>query len=376
VAVRRALRCVGLLAVGVVVAAVLIQASGETARAAGGPRTVRSARQGASIPEPPPTSTPQSPGIELTQASFDLPDPFLLDVKGRYYLYVSSMFFGENQNIPVLQEANGRWSHSSVDAVPKLPNWAEGNPNGGGLSWSPTVYRLGRTYVMYFAPTILGSDPVHHCIALATSTSPLGPFTVQANPFVCQPAFGGDIDAAMFVDKNGPDGPAHPDYLVWKSDDNSMPDGGATHIWAQPLSNDGRHLLGQPVQIYSPDQTWEDNLVEAPQMTLSPDGNVWLFFSAGAGVGNPSYGMGVVHCSGPLGPCSGGDANPLLTSNQQGQGPGEETYFTAKDGSDWLLYNPWYTGDPLALIRPVEAVRIGWSPAGPYVATAGTFPRP
>jgi GH43 family beta-xylosidase len=315
--------------------------------------------------------------VEVAHARFDLPDPFLLDANGQYFIYLSSTYFNSDQNISVLQDVNGHWSHSSVDAVPRLPSWAASNPSG--LSWAPTVYQLGGTYVMYFAPTMqfsLSSGPTRHCIALATSTSPTGPFTVEPKPFVCQWDFGGDIDAALFVDKNGPDGPDHPNYLVWKSDNNSMVGDEVTHIWAQPLSNDGRHLLGQPVLIFDPDQTWEGNLVEAPQMALAPDGSVWLFFSAGAGVFTPNYGVGVVHCTSPLGPCHGGDAQPLLTSNQQGPGPGEEMYFPAKDGSNWLLYNPWFAGVPFAPVRPADAVRIGWSATGPYLAAAGTFPSP
>jgi beta-xylosidase len=270
----------------------------------------------------------------------------------------------------VLEGSPGRWANNTVEAVPTLPTWAATNLDTGGLSWEPEVYRLAGRYVMYFAPTILNSVPLQHCIAIATGSSPAGPFTVQSQPFVCQRSMGGDIDAGVFVDKNGPDGPAHPNYLIWKSDNNTTP-GVTPHIWAQPLSNDGLHLLGQAVEIYTPDQPWQDNLVDAPQSTL------WLFFYAGVGYATPQYGMGVVHCTSPLGPCSGGDSEPILSSNQQGLGPGEETYFVARDGSDWLLYNPWYTGDPIAPQRWVEAVRIGWSPVGPYLAAAGKdFPKP
>jgi beta-xylosidase len=198
---------------------------------------------------------------------------------------------------------------------------------------------------------------------------------VQSKPFICQRSLGGDIDAELFVDKNGPDGPAHPNYLIWKSDNNSTPGDGTPTIWAQPLSNDGRHLLGQAVAISTPDQAWQRGLIEAPQMELAPDGTVWLFFSAGQGF-TAYYGMGALRCKGPLGPCSSAASKPMLTTNQQGAGPGEETYFTANDGSDWLLYSPWYTGDPIAPDRPVEAARIGWGPSGPYVAAAGTFPKP
>jgi beta-xylosidase len=362
---RRA-RC--LLAGAVVL--VLTATPGLLAGAGGG------ADAGAVAPQPPGTPTPQAPGVQLVKANFDMPDPYMLDVKGKYYMYLSSMIYNRNQNVPLFVGSPGHWASKTVEAVPKMPSWAATNPDKGGLSWAPDVHKIGGTYVMYFAPTILNSLPVQHCIALATSSSPAGPFTVQPNPFLCQRSLGGDIDAGLFVDKNGPDGPAHPNYLIWKSDNNSTPGDGPPHIWAQPLSNDGRHLVGQAVDIYTPEQAWQDNLIEAPQMALSPDGTVWLFFSAGVGYNTASYGMGVVHCISPLGPCSGGDSKPILTTNQQGPGPGEETYFTASDGSSWLLYSPWYTGDPIAPFRPVEAARIGWSPVGPYLATAGTFPKP
>ena len=331
---------------------------------------------GASAGQPPVTPAPQAPGIELVSGNYDMPDPYLLDVKGKYYIYLSSMILNRNQNVPLLEGSPGRWATKTVEAVPTLPSWAATNPAKGGLSWEPEVYKMAGRYVMYFAPTIVNSLPVVHCIAMATASSPAGPFTVQSQPFVCQRSMGGDIDAGVFVDKNGPDGPAHPNYLIWKSDNNSTPGAGTPHIWAQPLSNDGRHMLGQAVEIYTPNQAWQDGLIEAPQMALSPDGTVWLFFSAGAGFSTPQYGMGVVHCLTPLGPCSGGDSKPILSSNQQGLGPGEETYFTARDGSDWLLYSPWYTGDPIAPQRPIEAARLGWSPVGPYVAAAGAFPKP
>lgn len=299
----------------------------------------------------------------------------MLDVKGTYYVYLSSDF-DLNQNVPLVVGRPGHWKTSSIDAVPTLPKWAATDPKKGGLSWEPEVYRVGAKYLMYFSPTIRYSLPVQHCIALATSTSPAGPFRVEPQPFICQRSLGGDIDAQLFVDPQGPDGPAHPDYLIWKSDNNSTPGDGPPQIWAQPISNDGMHLRGQPVDIYAGDQAWQDGLIEAPQMARAPDGSVWLFFSAGAGFSTPDYGMGVVHCTSPLGPCSGGDSRPLLASNLQGPGPGEETYFTAGDGSHWLLYSPWFTNDPMALIQPVEAARIGWGPFGPYLAAAGAFPPP
>jgi hypothetical protein len=330
---------------------------------------------GALSAQPAPTSTPAAPGIAIAHAAQDLPDPFLLHTGDTYHLYVSSSFGNtEGQNVPMFVGSPGHWSAKPVDAVPDLPSWAAPHPPKGGLSWAPSVYKVGKTYVMYFSPTIKYSLPVQHCIAVATATDPGGPFHAAAKPLVCQRSFGGDIDAQLFVDPGGPDGAAHPDYLIWKSDNNSTPGTGTPTIWAQPISSDGRTLLGAAVQIYVPDQPWESSLIEAPQMALSPTSTVWLFFSAGVGYFSASYAMGAVKCVGPLGPCTDQNPGPLLGSNDQGAGPGEETYFVGPDSSDWLLYSPVHTGVEVA--RPVEAARIGWNQAGPYVAEAGKFPSP
>jgi xylan 1,4-beta-xylosidase len=337
---------------------------------------VSSPPAGAAAAQPPPTSTPNAPGIAIARAKFDLPDPFLLDANGTYYLYLSTAFHNTKQHIPLLTGSPGSWSTRSLDAVPTLPSWAAPDPAHGGNVWAPSVYKLNGRYVMYFSPTIKYSLPVQHCIAIATSSSPAGPFRAAPNPFVCQRNLGGDIDAQLFVDPSGPDGPSRPNYLVWKSDNNSTKGDGKPTIWAQPLSNNGMQLLGQAVRIYVPNLSWQKSLIEAPQMVLSPSSSVWLFYSAGAGFNTNDYGMGVVSCVGPLGPCAGQQSSPFLTSNSQGPGPGEETFFVGPDGSNWLLYSPVRTGVAFYSVRPVEAARIGWGGFGPDVATAGTFPSP
>jgi beta-xylosidase len=325
--------------------------------------------------QPTPTATPSAPGIAIAMEQFDLPDPFLLTDGGTYYMYLSSAF-GNTQHVPMVTGEPGHWSTNSVDAVPLLPQWATGGTPASELTWSPAVYKVGRTFVIYLAPEVRGTVPAQHCIAVGTSPDPAGPFQIDPDPFLCQQNLGGDIDPQMFVDPAGPEGPSHPNYFVWKSDNNSTPGDGTPTIWAQPLSNDGLHLLDQPSKIFAPDESWQLSLVEAPQMALSPTSQVWLFYSGGKGFFSPDYGMGAARCAGPLGPCEDARPGPLIASNAQGAGPGEETYFVAPDGSDWLLYSPIHTGVPLWIYRPVEAARIGWDQSGPYVANAGTFPSP
>jgi hypothetical protein len=325
-----------------------------------------------SVAQPRPTPTPTTPGISIAQQTFDLPDPFILKDNHTYYLYLSTAFGETTQNIPMFTGRAGHWGTHSVDAVPYLPEWA--SPT---LTWSPAVYKLGGQYVMYFAPLITASTPPTHCIAIATSPKPTGPFLVKRSPFICQRKLGGDIDPQLFVDPHGPNGPQHPNYLVWKSDNNSTPGDGIPTIWAQPLANNGLALAGKPKSLYQPSLAWQQPLVEAPQMALSPvDSSVWMFFSGGTGFFSPNYAMGAVKCASPLGPCNKPQPSPLIASNDQGSGPGEETYFQGSDGSDWLLYSPIHTAAPPEVDRPIEAARIGWNKAGPYVAKAGIFPRP
>jgi len=111
-------------------------------------------------------------------------------------------------------------------------------------------------------------------------------------------------------------------------------------------------------------------------MVMAPNGTDWLFFSAGTSYHSGHYAIGVARCAGPLGGCHDVSTRPFIASDAQGAGPGEETIFEASDHSAWVLYNPWYAGNLKALLRPVEAARIGWGAKGPYLAQAGRFPLP
>ncbi len=332
------------------------------------------------FPEPPPTSTPRAPGIEIAIShKFDMPDPFLLSTGGKYYIYMSNAFGdATNSNVPVLSGEPGHWSSIS-DALPVVPSWALSTADRANV-WDPYVVYLDGRYVMYYSPS-LADDPnptsPTHCIGVAVSFTPQGPFVPFGDtPLICQTSLGGDIDAQLFVDPYGPKGPAHPNYLIWKSDNNNLQGAGPTTVWAAPMSNDGLSVAGRGVPIFRPSLAWEEPVLEAPQMVLAPNRTDWLFFSAGSGFYTPRYAMGAASCAGPLGGCRNAYGRPLISSDEQGSGPGEETVFVSRDHTTWLLYNPWHQGESYGWFRPVEAARIGWDARGPYVAEAGRFPAP
>jgi beta-xylosidase len=182
----------------------------------------------------------------------------------------------------------------------------------------------------------------------------------QSNPFICQTASGGSIDPRVFTDADGSN------WMVWKSDENIGGSATPTNIWTSRLSADGLTLVGSPTRILAPDEAWQGTIVEAPDLVLV-GGKYWLFYSANW-FDQPVYGIGVASCAGPQGPCQDLSTQPLVSTNLQGDGPGEESVFVGRNGI-WMLYNPWRSYAPTGITppRPVAIARIGFGPFGPYL---------
>jgi hypothetical protein len=336
----------------VAIAVVAVQVTVGSAHTAGGVTRL-------TVAEPPHSSDPAAPARVILTGP-DPTDPFMMKIGGRYYLYTSE---GTSfMNVPLRIGARpGRWS-TPIDVLPVLPAWAT-----GGLTWAPDVQRVSGGWALYFTSLVKGIDPETHCIGSAFARSPSGPFVPTASPLVCQLNHRGSIDARAFI------APGNQLVLLWKSEDNANPSvpgpdqDGPTGIYAQRLSPDGHKLLGQPVKILGPSEPWEGTIVEAPDM-VEAWGTYWLFFS-GNWYSSASYGIGAAACQSPFGPCTDPDPAPLIGSNQQGAGPGEESLFT-DGGSTYILYNPFHANDPGPVIpRPVVIARLGFTPRGPYLAS-------
>ncbi len=299
----------------------------------------------------PPPAPSYDPGTIVAPSIPALSDPFVLQGRGVDYLYTSSSGY-EPPNIPVRTFTDLRHLGPMVDAMPTLPAWTR------GWTWAPDVRHIDGRYVMWFtAPDpgdVLPTGVPAKCIGVAVAEAPTGPFLPGAAPVLCGPW--GSIDPRTFVDAHGQL------WLYWKSDDNA--DTAAripTTIWAQRLAANGITLIGERHAVLSATEQWENGLIEAPDM-VRVGGHYYLFFSA-----NPSFrpdnGIGVASCTGPIGPCQVVGDGPLVGTSVLGQGPGEESVWT--DGpTTWLLFSPSGTG----FVRRLAVARLGFSPAGPYVA--------
>ncbi len=310
---------------------------------------------------PPPDADPAAPGTFVSFGG-DQTDPFMFADGETYYLFTSREGYGADANVPVrTATVVGRWGPVS-DALPELPAWA-----APGWAWAPDVHRFGNHDVLYFTALLRGSSPATMCIGAAVGTRISGPFVTLPAPFVCQASLGGSIDPRTFVDGDGQA------YLLWKSDQNAVSQATPTQIYSQPISADGLQLLGRPTQIFGPDEAWQGEIVEAPDL-VEVAGAYFLFYS-GSWFNQPGYAIGVAPCAGPLGPCADTSPAPLLGSNEQGTGPGEESVF-ADDRGIWLVYAPFQSSFVPLLTppRPATAARLGFSSAGVYLAATPTSP--
>jgi len=138
-----------------------------------------------------------------------------------------------------------------------------------------------------------------------------------------------------------------------------------TPILAQPLSPDGRDLLGAPTRVLENDLAWEAHLIEG--VWVAPhDGRYYLFY-AGNDFSTADYGIGVAIADAPLGPYRKRDA-PFLRSTAEWWGPGHPSVARGPDGGPWLFlhaFSPGRTG--YNVFRALLAVPIAFERDGVVV---------
>jgi hypothetical protein len=307
---------------------------------------------------PLPAAADTSAPAGLVMTGQNMPSPFVLVYQGHDYLYSGGYGPGLRPNVPVREVSTLGILPQPTEAMPTLP------PGTDNWIWTADVFHAASGFVMWFTTQDLAklnpAGVADQCIWTATAPSPLGPFTPSAGPSICQPW--GSIDPRTTT---APDGTR---YLVWKSDLNA--DHGAdipTTIWEQKLAPDGITMLGSARQIATATQPWEQGLIESPDLVRL--GHTYYLFFAGNSSLSPDNGVGVMRCASISGPCTDSRTTPLVTSNTQGLGPGEESLYQ-QDGVTWLLYSPNAVFGPY-LYRPLAVARVALGRQGPYVAAFG-----
>jgi Glycosyl hydrolases family 43 len=232
-------------------------------------------------------------------------------------------------NLPIRTSTDlSHWTDAG-DALPMLPAWAT-----IGGTWAPSAVQMADgTYRLYFAArSVAGPE----CIGVATSTSPLGPYSsTSSQPLECQTSMGGSIDPSVYVDQGGSL------WLLWKNDGNAT--GQGVWLWSSRLAPDGRSLAGPSAALLTTSAYWQQGVIENPDL-VSIDGTLYLFYSGGTW-SDASYGTGFATCAGPAGPCTNRTSAGPLDPGVDAVGNGSLSTFPLIDGRTGIAWSAWADGD-------------------------------
>lgn len=263
----------------------------------------------------------------------DFPDPTIIRASdGWYYAYgTQTKRAGVILNLQVARSQNlVQWEFLG-EGLPDKPAWARHTQK----IWAPHVSEhAGRFYLYYSA---LPDNTDTYCLAVATASSPAGPFTDIGQPLLCGPGFR-NIDPMAFDD------PATGQRLLyWGS--------GFGPLFVRELAEDRisfapgsqAKALVEPVPTDHPDNY--QRLIEGSWVLLR-GGWYYLFYSGNNCCGDDAhYGVMVArarHATGPfetLAQATGHGHSIILEGNAHWRAPGHNSIVTDAAGHDWLAYH-------------------------------------
>jgi arabinan endo-1,5-alpha-L-arabinosidase len=308
----------------------------------------------------------------------DFPDPTLIHAPdGLYYAYATqTLRDGRWINIQVASSKNlVDWEHLG-DALPEKPGWAQETQD----FWAPSVIFDGTTYFMYYSatPDVCHEPQRGHCLAIATATSPAGPFVDMGMPLLLGMGF-------EYIDPMAYDDPATGKRLLyWGS--------GFQPIKMQELAEDRISFApgSQPVDLIWPNPAKGafPRLVEAAWVARHDD-FYYLFYSGDNCCGPAAhYGVMVARSKNAGGPfetleeAKGVPHSLMLFKSERWLAPGHNCVVTDKAGEEWILYHAIDVNRPRQRQEDEENSRrillidrIHWKDGWPYVGTPSDEPQ-
>ena len=265
----------------------------------------------------------------------DFPDPaVILAPDGYYYAYATqTLRDGEWINIQVARSRDlVHWQHLG-DALPNKPAWAETTQD----FWAPSVIFDGSTYFMYYSttPDVCHEPTRGHCLAVATSSSPAGPFVDMGIPLLLGMGF-------EYIDPMAYDDPVTGKRLLyWGS--------GFQPIKVQELAEDRVSFVpeSQPIDLVWPNPVKGafPRLVEA-SWVIRHDDFYYLFYSGDNCCGPTAhYAVLVARSRSATGPfetlaqATGAKSSVILERDDIWLAPGHNAIATDAAGQDWIVYH-------------------------------------
>ena len=302
----------------------------------------------------------------------DFPDPAVIRAPdGFYYAYATqTLRDGHWINIQVARSMDMvHWEHIG-DALPHKPDWARTTQD----FWAPFVLRDGDRYVMYYSATPdICETPEHgHCLAVATSPSPAGPFVDMGRPLLLGLGF-------EFIDPMAFDDPVTGKKLLyWGS--------GFQPIKVQELAED--RLSFAPGSVPT-DLIWPNGekggfprLVEAAWLFRHDDFYYLLYSGDNCCGPDAEYGVMVARSKSAMGPfetleqAKGVPHSLMLYKSERWLAPGHNSIVEDKVGDVWIVYHAIDVNRPrqrqedeINSRRILLIDRIIWKDGWPFVGT-------
>ena len=239
-----------------------------------------------------PSHTPVASTYVNPVLDADFPDPAVIQARDGYYYAYATQTLRDRQwiNIQVARSADLIYWEYLGDALPEKPSWARTTQD----FWAPSIIFDGGRYIMYYSAT---HDACHdpergHCLAVATSSSPAGPFVDMGMPLLLGVGF-------EFMDPMAYDDPVTgKHWLYWGS--------GFQPIKVQELAADRMSFVAgsEPVNLVWPNPVKGafPRLVEAAWVICHGDFH-YLFYSGDNCCGpDAEYGVMVARSREPTGP--------------------------------------------------------------------------
>lgn len=242
----------------------------------------------------------------ITNPLMEGADPFILVHNHKYYLYFT-------------KEEDGFKVYESSD----LLNWVDrgyalkrGKDVVGKFGfWAPEIiYKNNLFYMIYVS---------EEHMAIATSTSPLGPFTKLTNTFLDNEK---GIDGHLFIDDDGQI------YLYFVRFD------GSNIIHACKMNNDMSMDKDSETFLLRAELPWETvtdyKVIEGP-FVLKYNNKYYLSYSCNH-TESPDYAIGYAVSDSPLGPFVKYEHNPILKKNENVAGVGHHSFFNRVSDSQLM----------------------------------------
>jgi arabinan endo-1,5-alpha-L-arabinosidase len=289
---------------------------------------------GAGSAAAPPAHTPVQPTYTNPVLDADFPDPTVIRAPdGYFYGYATQTErAGKWINIQVARSSDlVHWQYLG-EALRAKPSWASKTQD----FWAPHVQRDGKRYIMYFSAKPDTSDERHGlCLAVATSTSPAGPFTDMGHPLRCGPGFV-NIDPMAFDD------PATGKHLLyWGS--------GFEPVRVQELAPDRMSFApgSKPTDLVSPPPGRKAFPVLIEGSWVVRHGDYYYLFYSGDNCCGPgaNYAVMVARSKSATGPfetleqAKGWRTSIVLEKRGRWIAPGHNSVVTDAKGRDWIVYH-------------------------------------